>query len=93
MILKGRITPVDPDQATGKVQEIFEDILRVRGQDSKQKGLASGVNVLWRLYALAPQVLERNWFGNGNVMRSGNVSYKMKQSIAMVVAATWGCDA
>jgi hypothetical protein len=93
MALKGRIKLIDPDEATGKVLQIFEDILHVRGGESEEKGLAGGINALWRMYANAPQVLERNWFGNAKVMRTGNVSHKMKQSIAMVVAQTWGCEA
>jgi len=93
MGLRGRVTPVEEEGATGKVREIFDDILRVRGAKLEEKGLAGGINALWRIYALAPQVLERNWFSNGKVMRSGKVSHKMKQSIAMVVAETWGCEA
>ena len=92
--LKNRLKngPVDPERATGKVREVFDDILRVRGVVDKDKGIASGINILWTTYGHSPTTLERNWYCNEKVMRSGNVPYNMKQSIAIVVATAWGCD-
>lgn len=92
MRIESRISNVNPDKATGKVREIFDEILAVRGQKKGGDEFYSGINMVVRTYALAPQVLERFWFSNAKAIRSGKLSHRFKQSIAFTVSKAWGCD-
>lgn len=78
-----RIKLVSPEEATGKVKEIFDEIEQARG-----KGRVSN---LFRAYANHLPSLELNWERTKRLMKSGLLPRKLKEAIGLTMAAVHNC--
>lgn len=76
-----RIRLVEPEEATGKVKEIFEEIAEAEGY----------VPALFRAYALFPPLLEANWRQHKALMFEGQLSFRLKEAIMLTVADANRC--
>jgi alkylhydroperoxidase family enzyme len=76
-----RIRFVEPEEASGRTKEIFDEIERAEGM----------VPALFRAYALFPELLEANWHQHKTLMYSGRLSFRMKESIMLTVADANKC--
>ena len=76
-----RIRFIEPEEATGRVKEIFDEIEETEGM----------VPALFRAYALFPDLLEANWHQHKALMHSGLLSFRMKESIMLTVADANRC--
>jgi alkylhydroperoxidase/carboxymuconolactone decarboxylase family protein YurZ len=81
---KPRVKLMEIDEAKGDVKDVFEDMQRVRG-----KGRVSN---LFKGYAIWPELLRANWQRMKVVMRGGNLSRKVKESVMIAVAELNQCD-
>jgi len=79
-----RVRLVEIDQAQGEVKEVFEDIQRVRGEGR--------VSNLFKGYAIFPELLKANWQRMNALMRGGNLSKKLKESVMVVLAEFNRCS-
>ena len=79
-----RVRLVEIDEAEGDVKEVFEDMERVRG-----KGQVSN---LFKGYAIWPELLKANWQRMKTVMRGGNLTRKLKESVMVALAELNQCD-
>ncbi|MGA6994113.1 MAG: peroxidase-related enzyme [Candidatus Deferrimicrobiaceae bacterium] len=77
-----RISPLDPKQATGETAEIFKEIQSAFGM----------VPNLFRTSAHHPPLLRANWDKVKAVMMEGNLSRKVKETIAVLISKDNGCD-
>ena len=72
-------------EATGKVKEAFEDIMKTHGIDF--------VPNMYKVMAAKPDYLEANWTRIKTVMQgSGKLDKLTKEVIAVAVSAVMGCD-
>jgi uncharacterized peroxidase-related enzyme len=76
-----RISPLDPTAATGQVDKIFAEINEAFGR----------VPNLFRTYAQYPPLLEANWYKVKQVMMTGVLPRKVKESIAVVISKDNSC--
>jgi AhpD family alkylhydroperoxidase len=83
------VKPVEEDQATGRIAEIFTDIKQTKNIDF--------VPALWRTIATNPIQLELVWTSLKTLMhpeaagRSVRLSPQTREIIALAVSATNGC--
>jgi len=75
---------VSEEEATGKVKEIYDEIMASRG-------LARVPN-FWKAIAVNPDYLEVTWNNLKTVMRPGKLDRMTKEAIAVAVSATNNCD-
>src|SRR5919109_629316 len=75
---------VSEEEATGKVKEIYEEIMATRG-------LARVPN-FWKTIAVNPGYLEATWNNLKTVMKPGKLDRVTKEIIAMAVSATNNCE-
>jgi len=75
---------VSEEEATGKVKEIYDEIMASRG-------LAHVPN-FWKAIAVNPDYLEVTWNNLKTVMRPGKLDRMTKEAIAVAVSATNNCD-
>jgi AhpD family alkylhydroperoxidase len=75
---------VPEEEATGKVKEIYDEIMASRG-------LARVPN-FWKAIAVNPDYLEVTWNNLKTVMRPGKLDRTTKEAIAVAVSATNNCD-
>ncbi len=79
------IKMISEDEATGKVKEIYADIMADLGTDF--------VPNLYKVMALKPGYLEANWNKVKAVMvQPGKLDQLTKEIIAVVVSAVQGCE-
>ncbi len=78
-----RIKLVDPEQATGELREIFDDIERARG-----KGKITSV---FTALAKAPEYLKAHWMYNVADKTVHKISIEMKEMISVAVSVAVGC--
>ena len=72
-------------EATGKVREVYEDIMKTHGIDF--------VPNMYKVMAAKPDYLEANWTRIKTVMqKSGKLDKLTKEIIAVAVSAVMGCD-
>ncbi len=74
---------ITEQEATGKVQAIFDDIKQTKGIDF--------VPNIWRALATCPDHLELTWQKLKTVMRPGKLDLLTKEIIALAVSVTNGC--
>lgn len=77
-----RIAPVDPKQAAGETAEIFREIASAFGL----------VPNLFRTSAHHLPLLRANWNKVKALMTGGNLSRKVKETIALLVSRDNGCE-
>lgn len=78
-----RIRLVDPDQAEGRVKEIFQEVDAVRGPGR--------VSNLLRAYANHLPSLESNWYRMKHLLKSGLLPTRTKEMIGLTMAALHKC--
>ena len=77
-------SPIQENEAKGKVKEIFEDI--------KQKRNIKSVNNFWKMLANEPETLERTWNSLQQVMKKGTLDEITKELIYIAVSITNSCE-
>ena len=79
-----RVNLVQIEDAKGLVKEVYESMQKVRGEGK--------VSNLFKGFAIWPELLEVNWKKLGVLLNSGNLSRKLKESIAVGLAIVNGCE-
>jgi len=77
-------SPIQENEAKGKVKEIFEDI--------KQKRNIKSVNNFWKMLANEPETLERTWNSLQQVMKKSALDEMTKELIYIAVSITNSCE-
>ena len=75
---------IEPEESTGKVKEIFDDISNTRGGDK--------VNNIWKALANDPDLLESTWNRIKKVMAPGALDSVTKELIYIAVSIVNGCE-
>ena len=75
---------IEPEEAKGKVKEIFDDISKARGGDK--------VNNIWKALANDPDLLESTWNRIKHVMAPGALDSVTKELIYIAVSIVNGCE-
>ena len=76
--------PIEENEATGKVKEVYEDI--------KSSRHITEVPNFWRMLANDPNELERSWNSLKQVMKKGALDHITKELIYVAVSITNGCE-
>ena len=76
--------PIEENEATGKVKEVFDDI--------KSSRHITEVPNFWRMLANDPNELERSWNSLKQVMKKGALDHVTKELIYVAVSITNGCE-
>ena len=76
--------PIEEDEATGKVKEIFEEIKSTRK--------TTNVPNFWKYIANSPKTLERTWNSTSQVMKPGALDAATKELIYVAVSITNACE-
>ena len=74
---------VSPEEATGKVKEVYEDIMATKEIDF--------VPNIWQALSNNPDHLEATWQKLKTVMKPGKLDLLTKEIIAMAVSITNNC--
>lgn len=76
---------IPEDEATGKVRDIYEEIMKSLGIDF--------VPNMYKLMAVKPDFLEANWMRVKAIMvEPGRLDRLTKEIIAVAVSASLGCE-
>ena len=76
--------PIEENEATGKVKEIYDDI--------KSSRHITEVPNFWKTLANDPETLERTWTSLQQVMKKGALDPVVKELIYVAVSVTNGCE-
>ena len=76
--------PIEEDEATGKVKEIFDEIKSTRK--------ITNVPNFWKYIANSPETLERTWNSTSQVMKPGALDAATKELIYVAVSITNSCE-
>ena len=76
--------PIEENEATGKVKEVYDDI--------KSSRHITEVPNFWRMLANDPNELERSWNSLKQVMKKGALDHVTKELIYVAVSITNGCQ-
>ena len=76
--------PIEANEATGKVKEIYDEIKSVRQ--------ITEVPNFWKSLANNPETLERTWTSLKQVMKKGALDPVVKELIYVAVSVTNGCE-
>ena len=76
--------PIEENEATGKVKEIYEDI--------KKKRQITEIPNFWKTMANSPETLERTWKSLQQVMQKGALDPVVKELIYVAVSITNACE-
>mgnify|MGYP001589132436 FL=1 len=76
--------PIQENEATGKVKEVYDDI--------KSSRHITEVPNFWRMLANDPDELERSWNSLKQVMKKGALDHVTKELIYVAVSITNGCE-
>ena len=76
--------PIQENEVSGKVKEIFEDIKTVRQ--------ITEIPNFWKSLANNPETLERTWTSLKQVMKKGALDPVVKELIYVAVSITNGCE-
>ena len=74
---------VSPEEATGKVKEVYGDIMATKGIDF--------VPNFWQALSNNPDHLEATWQKLKTVMKPGKLDLLTKEMIALAVSITNNC--
>ena len=77
-------TPIDENEATGKVKEVYDDI--------KSSRHITEVPNFWKTLANDPETLERTWTSLQQVMKKGALDPMIKELIYVAVSITNNCE-
>ena len=76
--------PIEENEATGKVKEVYDDI--------KSSRHITEVPNFWRMLANDPDELERSWNSLKQVMKKAALDHVTKELIYVAVSITNGCE-
>ena len=76
--------PIQENEATGKVKEIYDDI--------KDKRQITEVQNFWKSLANNPETLERTWNNLQEIMKKGALDPITKELIYVAVSITNSCE-
>ena len=76
--------PIQENEASGKVKEIYEDI--------KNKRQINEVPNFWKNLANNPETLERTWHNLQQIMKEGALDSVTKELIYVAVSITNSCE-
>jgi len=76
--------PINENEATGKVKEIFNEIKNARK--------ITEVPNFWKYIANSPETLERTWNSLKQVMKEGALDPVVKELIYVAVSITNSCE-
>ena len=76
--------PIEENEVSGKVKEIFEEIKTVRQ--------ITEIPNFWKSLANNPETLERTWTSLKQVMKKGTLDPVVKELIYVAVSITNGCE-
>jgi AhpD family alkylhydroperoxidase len=76
--------PIEENEVSGKVKEIFEEIKTVRQ--------ITEIPNFWKSLANNPETLERTWTSLTQVMKKGALDPAVKELIYVAVSITNGCE-
>ena len=76
--------PIQENEASGKVKEIYEDI--------KKKRQINEVPNFWKNLANNPETLERTWHNLQQIMKEGALDSVTKELIYVAVSITNSCE-
>ena len=76
--------PIEENEATGKVKEIFNEIKNTRK--------ITEVPNFWKYIANSPETLERTWKSTSQVMKPGALDAVTKELIYVAVSMTNSCE-
>ena len=76
--------PIQENEATGKVKEIYDDI--------KDKRQITEVPNFWKSLANNPETLERTWSNLQQIMKKGSLDPITKELIYVAVSITNSCE-
>jgi len=76
--------PIEENEATGKVKEIYEEIKKVRQ--------ITEIPNFWKTMANSPETLERTWKSLQQVMQKGALDPVVKELIYVAVSITNACE-
>ena len=76
--------PIEENEATGKVKEIYDDI--------KKKRQITEIPNFWKTMANSPETLERTWKSLQQVMQKGALDPVVKELIYVAVSITNACE-
>ena len=76
--------PIQENEASGKVKEIYEDI--------KNKRQIKEVPNFWKNLANNPETLERTWYNLQQIMKEGALDSVTKELIYVAVSITNSCE-
>ena len=76
--------PIEENEATGKVKEVYDDI--------KSSRHITEVPNFWRMLANDPNELVRSWNSLKQVMKKGALDHVTKELIYVAVSITNGCE-
>ena len=76
--------PIQENEVSGKVKEIFEEIKTVRQ--------ITEIPNFWKNLANNPETLERTWTSLKQVMKKGALDPVVKELIYVAVSITNGCE-
>ena len=76
--------PINENEATGKVKEIFDEIKSTRK--------ITEVPNFWKYLANSPETLERTWNSLKQVMKKGALDPIVKELIYVAVSITNSCE-
>ena len=76
--------PIQENEASGKVKEIYEDI--------KKKRQINEVPNFWKMLANNPETLERTWHNLQQIMKEGALDSVTKELIYVAVSITNSCE-
>ena len=76
--------PIEENEATGKVKEVYDDI--------KSSRHITEVPNFWRMLANDPNELERSWNSLKQVMKKGALDHVTKELIYVAVSISNGCE-
>lgn len=80
---------VEPDEATGRVREVYDEILDTReGEMAEEMSL----NRMWMAFAAAPYLLETFWDHMRTAYRGGTLPFELKSKVSLVTATVWDCE-
>ena len=80
----GTVKLIEPEDATGKVKEVFDDISKTRGGEK--------VNNIWKALANDPDLLVSTWNRIKEVMAPGAIDSVTKELIYIAVSIVNGCE-
>ena len=76
--------PIEENEATGKIKEIYDEIKKVRQ--------ITEIPNFWKTMANSPETLERTWKSLQQVMQKGSLDPVVKELIYVAVSITNACE-